>query len=158
MKNYLREGNLFQEQIEKNRQLEKSYLHIIDTVKKISASLDDPGLKDVIEVDHREYPHTLATMFECITPYCCISLGADETGYFSITYSIDYRAPEFIGTYALAGLLRNIHRYTMVDFTDTMIEHRVLAYSLSREIDFQALKDHWSQDTNKRYVILPEQK
>ena len=133
MKNYLLEENLLDEQKEINRQLERSYFEILEFLKKLSASFDIPELKDVIEADHKLNPETIATIHECVTPYFIISLGADETGYFSIAYSLDYRAKDFIGEYALSNLLRTLYRITMNSHTSIGIEHRVRIHSLAMD-------------------------
>jgi hypothetical protein len=133
MKNYLLEENLLDEQKEKNRQLERSYFEILEFIKRLSASFEIEELQTRIEIDHKLNPDTIATIHECITPYFIISLGADETGYYNIAYSLDYRAKDIIGECALSNLLRTIYRFTMNGYTDTGIEHRVKVHSLAMD-------------------------
>lgn len=133
MKNYLLEENLLEEQQQVNRQLEKAYFEILEFLKRLSSSFDMEELKGLIEIDHKLNPNTVATIYECITPYFIISLGADETGYFSIAYSLDYRAKDFIGEYALSNLLRTLYRITMNSHTSIGIEHRIRIHSLAMD-------------------------
>ncbi|NEU09792.1 hypothetical protein GZH53_15805 [Flavihumibacter sp. R14] len=154
MKNYLLEETLLVEQQLKNRELEKCYSYIVETVSRISNLLDNESVKGIIKTDHREFPGTEATIFECITPYCCVSLGADDTGYYNINYSIDYRATEMIGEYALTSLLRNIYRFTMNNFTDTVVEQRVWIHSLAYEIKFDEIKAVWNTESNREFATF----
>ncbi|WP_256014166.1 hypothetical protein [Desertivirga xinjiangensis] len=134
MKYYLLESNLLEEQKRKNRQMEESYAYIIEFVKRVSDSLDDKRLRTRIEINHKHHPDTVASIHECITPYCVVSLGADETGYYNIVYSINYQATELIGEYTLSALVRGINRYMMDGYTNEGIEHRVRINSLAMDI------------------------
>lgn len=134
MKYYLLEVNLLEEQRNINRELEKAYNNIIAVIKKISASLDDTELRPIIMVDHKLYERTEAMIHECITPYCNVSLGADETGYFNICYSTHYEAPTMIGQLPFSYLIREINRWTMNDKTVYPIEQRIWVHNLAGDV------------------------
>ncbi len=128
------EGHLLAEQQAINRQLEISFDHIVGFLRRMAGMLENEELQGLVLLDHRDNPNVAATISECITPYCIISLGADDNGYFNIVYSLDYRASEMIGEYNLSYLLRAIYRYTMIETTEVPIEQRIRLHSLALDV------------------------
>jgi hypothetical protein len=70
----------------------------------------------------------LATILQCSTPWCLLSLGCDTTGHFSIIYSLDARIESMIGRQFTETLLRRIH-----DFTPGMLKSKVFLGKLNED-------------------------
>lgn len=115
MKNYLKEKEAPDFIKKRNKKFLQAYSYVLMTIGKIQAFLEDENLRLRIESDFRDNPNTEATMFQCTTMFCIVSLGCDNMGRYNIVYSTDYRIKEMISVQMASGLVRRINEFTPED-------------------------------------------
>ena len=115
MKNYLIENNVPDFIKERNKKLLDAYNFICVIISKIISLLEDEKLRILIESDFRQDPNSEATMFQCTTLFCIVSLGCDNKGSYNLVYSLDYRIKEMITLQMANTLIRRIYEFTEGD-------------------------------------------
>lgn len=98
--------------LNRNKNLKEAYSDILITIHKIQGFLDHEELRTKIESDFRNNPFVKSRIFQCVTPFCILSLGCDEMGRYSIVYSIDHRIRDMISSDMTSTLLRRIYEFT----------------------------------------------
>jgi bacterioferritin-associated ferredoxin len=98
--------------IKRNNQLVEVYDKIIAYIMDIQSYLENEELRTRVESDFRTYHDAMATMFQCTTPFCMVSLGCSTKGRYNIMYSLDYEILQMIPNSAVNDLLRRIYELT----------------------------------------------
>ena len=96
----------------RNKKLLDAYNSIILTVDKIQGFLNDEFLRKRIESNMMLKPGIKATIYQCSTPWCFISIGCDTKGKYNIVYSIDHRIQKMLGENMASGIIRRIYDFT----------------------------------------------
>lgn len=97
---------------ERNKRLFSAYQSIINTIERMQGWFDDERLRIRIESDFRKKLGIQATMLQCTTPFCKVSLGCDQMGRYNLVYSVDYRFQEMISEEFASRLIRRIYEFT----------------------------------------------
>jgi hypothetical protein len=97
---------------ERNKKLLSAYQSIINTIERMQGWFDDEGLRIRIESDFLKKRGIQATMLQCTTPFCKVSLGCDQMGRYNLVYSVDYRFQEMISEEFASRLIRRIYEFT----------------------------------------------
>lgn len=97
---------------ERNKELMKAYKNILITIKKIQGWLDKDTLRTRIESELRKREYIKATIYQCTTPWCVVSIGCDGLGRYNIVYSLDHRVKEMIGGIFASTFIRRIYEVT----------------------------------------------
>ena len=111
-----------------NSELMDTYENLIITIQRTQGWLDNEFLRTSVHSKMMEKEGCLATILQCSTPWCLLSLGCDTTGHFSIIYSLDARIESMIGRQFTETLLRRIH-----DFTPGMLKTKVFLGKLNED-------------------------
>lgn len=111
-----------------NNELMDAYEKILIAIQRIQSCLDHEFLRTSVYSKMTEMPGCLATIHQCSTKWCLISIGCDTTGQFTIIYSLDVRIESMIGQQFTETLLRRIH-----DFTTGMAKTKVHLGKLSED-------------------------
>lgn len=97
---------------ERNHKFAKAYKRLVTTVDKTQGFLEDEYLRGRIESDMTKKNGIIATISQCTTPFCILSLGCDEMGRYNLVYSVDYRIQNMLGEAMASTLIRRIYEYT----------------------------------------------
>jgi len=100
------------DQQERNTKLDEAYLQILIVIQKIQGWLEDDKLRLMVERDLVKSNLTYATMYQCLTAFCMVSLGCDQRGRYNIVFSLDYRINEMISRDFASTLIRRIYQLT----------------------------------------------
>ena len=111
-----------------NSELMDAYEKIMITIQRTQGWLEHEYIRTSVHSKMTEKEGCLATILQCSTPWCLISLGCDTTGQFSIIYSLDARIESMIGRQFTETLLRRIH-----DFTSGMANNRLFLGKLNED-------------------------
>lgn len=136
-----------------NNELMDAYEKILIAIQRIQGFLDHEFLRTSVYSKMTEMDDCLATIHQCSTPWCLISIGCDTRGQFSIIYSLDARIESMIGQKFTEILLRRIH-----DFTTGTANTKVHLGKLSEDCIgiFEQFKKE--AETHEYHVIKTQEK
>lgn len=96
----------------RNHNISNAYNEIIECINRIQGWQNNEKLRVKVESDLTHSVANLATISQCTTPFCIVSLGCDLIGRYNIMYSIDHRIKEMIGNNLASILIRRIYEFT----------------------------------------------
>ena len=97
---------------ERNHKFAKAYKSLVTTVDRIQGLLEDEYFRGRIESDMTKKNGIKATISQCTTPFCIISLGCDDMGRYNLVYSVDHRIQKILGEAMASTLIRRIYEST----------------------------------------------
>lgn len=93
----------------RNVRMKKAYGDILEVIRRIQLWQEDELLRTRVESDFRGRGENWSTIYQCSTAFCLVSLGCDQSGVYSIVYSVDHRFQKMISEIFASKLLYNIY-------------------------------------------------
>ena len=97
---------------ERNRKLIEAFYGLVETIKSLQGGLDDEDLRKRIESDEIRNPFSKAILHQYATLFCILSVGYDQTGVCTLTYSLDYEIQAMVPQAFINKFLRRIFNLT----------------------------------------------
>ena len=97
---------------ERNKKLTQAYYGVLETIKSLQSGLDDERLRKRVESDERKNPASRATLHQCDTMFCTLSIGCDQTGVYTLIYSLDYQIHASVPQAFINKFLRRLFELT----------------------------------------------
>jgi len=93
----------------RNADLLHIYHEIVELIRYVQTFLKDEPLRARFESNMLLNPDVKATIEQCATNWCMVSVGCDDEGYYTVVYSLDYRIQDLLGHRLANFFLRKIH-------------------------------------------------
>lgn len=140
----------------RNTKLESAYYSIVGTIDRIQGWIDNDQVRVKIESDYSNSPAHLATIYQCRTPFCSVSLGCDQMGRYNIVYTIDARVKEIIGSEFANTLIRRIYEFTpgeMEPFVNINSLYGDCISDFEKILDLSKTENHHKVTQNQRLEV-----
>ena len=93
----------------RNMDLLHLYREFVDLIRYVQGFLDEEPLRARFESNMLLNPDAKATIEQCATNWCMVSVGCDDEGCYTVVYSLDYRIQDLLGHQLANFFVRKIY-------------------------------------------------
>ncbi|GAB2765721.1 hypothetical protein [Salinimicrobium soli] len=142
------EPYLPQETREKNEQVKKAYVNLVQVINRIQFFADEE-VQERVESDLQKKQETLTVIKQCNTRFCGLRLHSDFSGRCNIDYWLDLDILKMLNKNPVSTLLRSIYELT------PGLEERVSCRSLTYDCEawFEDLREESRYEEEYRLII-----